>query len=157
MIEIDIALAQGKSINSLSKKYGLYREPLGRHKKKGHVMATAQGEVWDLSRPRDQLMVTAKRLIELLGAVEQKIDKDKSIDVGAVRTFVGLLREHRATLEAMRKVTDDKPSTQTTAQIIAEVMGVIADATADHIEVRENIAAMFVARGLIEPATTTNP
>ena len=153
MIEIDIAMAQGRSINSLSKKYGLYREPLNRHKKKGHVMATAAGEVWDMSRPRDQLMVTAKRLIELLGAVEQKIDKDKDIDVGTVRTFVGLLREHRATLEAMRKATDTSAPRQTTSQIIAEVMGVVADATTNAIEIREAIASMLVARGMIEAPT----
>ena len=155
VIEIDVALAQGHSIHGLAKKYGLNRPPLDRHKKKGHVMATAKGEVWDMAQPRDQLMVTSKRLTELLGAVQQRLNTDKDLDMGTVRVFTGLLREQRAHIDAIRKAVDQRPARQTTAQIIAAVMGAIADATINAPNVREDIATMFVARGLIEPATGT--
>ena len=152
IVEIDIALAQGKSIYGLSRDRGINRASLTRHKKKGHVMATAEGEPMDLSRPRDQHMATSYKLYELLGRVQRKLEADKDIDVGTVRVFINILREQRATLDAASKaMTTDAPR-QTTAQIVAEVMGVIADATVEHIDVREDIATMFVARGLIEPA-----
>lgn len=157
VIEIDIALAKGQSVNSLAKQYGINREPLYKHKKKGHIMATAKGEVWDMSRPRDQHMATSRKLFELLGQVQAKLEASKDLDIGTVRVFVGLIREQRATLEAAEKARGDTAPRQTTAQIIAEVMGVIAEATMDAGEVREAIASMFVARGMIDPPVTVKP
>ena len=150
-------MAKGQSVNSLAKQYGINREPLYKHKKKGHIMATAKGEVWDIAEPRDQLMLTAKRLTELIGAINNKIDTSKDVDIGHIRTLVGLLREHRATLDAMLKATDTRVPRQTTAQIIAEVMGVIAEATINAGEVRAAIATLYVARGMIDPPVTAKP